>query len=284
MLVRIANFWYFFFIILSAGLTVGLYYLLRNKSEKTKKWVLFSLLAFALVVHFLKLLIPPYNTNAEMRYRDSWFINICGANIFLFPFFFLSKNKILKDYMFYLGILGGGLAIIYPTEALNKTLENPYYLEVIRFYLHHWILFAVPLLMVMLKVHDISYKRAWSAPTVLLVVMLFIMLNQVLQGELGFTNLRNGEFLEIGYRNNSFIWGPGDDALAKIFTWACPKFFRTVPVGQFAGQEKYWPWFWIIIPAYAVITPIAFGLSMIFDSKAFGKDVKGLFLKIKKTK
>ena len=281
MLVRMFNFWYFFWIVISAGAIVGLYFLLRNKSEKTKKIVLASILFLALLVHFLKLLIPPYSINETARLRDSWFINICGANIFFFPFLFLTKNKYIKDYMFYIGLLGGGLALLYPTEALNKTLENPYVLEVIRFYFHHFTLLAVPLLMVILGLHKISYKRVLSCPIGLLLLMLFIMLNQVLQSELGFVPLRSADFFAIGYQNTSFIWGPGSDDLAKPFALLCPKFFKTVPVGEFKGQEKYWPWFWIIVPVFVYLTIIAFGLSMIFDSKQFGKDCKEFFSRVK---
>lgn len=281
MIVRMFNLWYFFWIFLAAGIVVGLYFLLKDKSFKTKKWAIFSIFAFAFALHFLKLLMPPYSTNQTALYRDSWFINICGANIALFPFLYLSKSKRAKDYMYYLGMLGGGLALLYPTEALNKTIENPEHLDMIRFYLHHMSLFCGPLLMVMLKVHTLSYKRILSCPIGLLLVMLFIMLNQVLQSELGFTSLRKDDFLKIGYTNTSFIWGPGSDALAQIFVVLCPKFFRVVPVGEFKGQEKFWPWFWLIVPLFVYLTPIAFGLCMIFDAKNFKQDVKSFFRKLR---
>ncbi|MBR2614537.1 MAG: YwaF family protein [Clostridia bacterium] len=271
----------FFWVLIGAGLTVGLYFLLRNKSYKTKKWVIFSILAFALILHFLKLLIPPYSTNEEIRLRDIWFINICGANIFLFPFIFLSKSKSAKDYMFYLGVISGFLALLYPTEAIGRTVENPYILDTIRFYLHHIILFMAPLLMVLLGVHKISYKRVFSAPIGLLLVMLFIMLNQVLQSEIGFINLRSEDFFKIGYKNTSFIWGPGDDDIAQIFVAVSPKIFRVIPFGPYAGQEKFWPWFWIVVPVFVYVTPLAFLVCMIFDGKEFIKDAKNLFLRIK---
>lgn len=283
MIVRMFNVWYFFWILIAIGIVVGLYFLLKNRSFQTKKWALFSIFAFALVLHFLKFLIPPYATNESILYRDSWFINICGANIALFPFLYLSKNKHIKDYMYYLGLLGGGLALLYPTEALNKTIENPEYLDMIRFYLHHISLFCGPLLMVMLKVHTLSYKRVLSAPIGLLLLMLFIMLNQVLQSELGFVALRGDDFFGIGYKNTSFIWGPGDDALAQIFVAVCPEFFRVVPVGEFQGQEKFWPWFWLIVPIFVYVTPIAFGLCMIFDWRNFSQDVKAFLGKLKKS-
>ena len=92
MFIAMFNGWYFFWLILSAGAIVGLYFLLRNRTARTQKTVLFSLLAFGLLLHFLKVYIPPYSVDEARMLRDSWFVNICGANIALFPFFFFSKN------------------------------------------------------------------------------------------------------------------------------------------------------------------------------------------------
>ena len=91
--IEMFNGWYFFWLLLCAGVTTGLYFLLRNKSTKTQKIVLFSLLALGLLLHFLKVYIPPYSVDEARKLRDSWFVNICGANIALFPFFFWSKNN-----------------------------------------------------------------------------------------------------------------------------------------------------------------------------------------------
>ena len=59
MYVAMFNGWYFFWLLLSAGTIVGLYFLLRNKSAFTQKAVLFGLLAFGLLLHFLKVYFPP---------------------------------------------------------------------------------------------------------------------------------------------------------------------------------------------------------------------------------
>jgi hypothetical protein len=89
----------------------------------------------------------------------------------------------------------------------------------------------------------------------------------------------------IGYKNSSYIWGPGEnDAIGTFLTWFCPDCFRYLPVGQYAGQEKYWPWFWLICPVFLLVTPMAFGLCMIFAHRNFGQDVKQLFAKLRKTK
>ena len=278
MYIAMFNGWYFFWLLLSTGATVGLYFLLKNKSVFVQKSVLFGLLAFGLLLHFLKVYIPPYSVDEARMLRDSWLVNICGANIGLFPFLFFSKNKHVKDYMFYIGVLSGFLALVYPEEPLAKTNQLGEQLDIVRFYYHHWMVLAVPLLMVLFGHHTPSYKRILSAPTGLLLIMLFIMLNQIFQSELGFIPLRNqDDFFGIGYKNTSYIWGPGtNDAIGDFLAIFTPDFFKTVPVGQYAGQEKYWPWFWMIVPAYALVTPLSFLVAAIFDRKSIKEDIKTL--------
>ncbi len=276
MIIAMFNGWYFFWLILSIGAVLGLYFLLRNKDQRIQKAVLFGLLAFGLLAHFLKVYIPPYSTDESRMLRDAWFVNICGANIALFPFFFFSKNKHVKDYMFYIGVLSGLLALVYPEEPLAKKDQLAEFWDIVRFYYHHWMLLAVPLLMVLLGLHELSWKRILSAPVGLLLLMLFIMLNQIFQSELGYIPLRGEDLFDINYKNTSYIWGPGEgNSIGSLFTPFCPDIFKYIPVGEHAGQEKYWPWFWMICPVFIIVTPLAFGICMIFDWKQFQKDVKG---------
>ena len=281
MFIAMFNGWYFFWLILAAAATAGLYFALRKANVVTQKAVLFGILLVGLALHFLKAYIPPYSVDESRLLRDSWLINICAANIGLFPFMFWSKSKKVKDYMFYIGVISGLIALFYPQEPMAKLDQLSEQLDIVRFYFHHWMVLAVPLLMVLLGHHKISYKHVLCAPTGLLLLMLFIMLNQIFQAELGFVPLRmSQDFFAIGYKNTSYIWGPGvNDAIGEFFAIFTPNFFKTVPVGQYAGQVKYWPWFWMIVPAYVLVTPMAFGLSMIFDHKALKEDLKNLFKK-----
>ena len=100
MVIEMFNFWYFFFMMVQIGALVGLYFALRNARPFTQNAVLFSLLVIGVILHFLKMYIPPYGEMVDGQWiitsrgwRDSWFVNICGANILLFPFIFLTKNK-----------------------------------------------------------------------------------------------------------------------------------------------------------------------------------------------
>lgn len=278
MYIAMFNGWYFFWLILCAGATVGLYFLLKNKSTIVQKSVLWGFLAIGLLLHFLKVYIPPYSVDEARMLRDSWLVNICGANIGLFPILFFCKNKYVKDYMFYIGVISGLLALFYPEEPIAKVDQAAEQLDIIRFYYHHWMVMAIPLMTVLLGHHQLSYKRILVAPTGLLLVMLFIMLNQIFQSELGFIPLRDrNNFFGIDYKNTSFIWGPGtDDAIGNILATFTPDFFKIVPVGEYAGQVKYWPWFWIVVPAYVLVTPLAFLAAMVFDHKSLKKDIKGL--------
>lgn len=281
--IQFFNFWYFFFILVSAAGFAGLYFLLRNRSQRTAKIVLISLMVFALVLHFMKGLFPPYSLDYSRHLRDSWFINICGANIALFPFMLASKNKYVKDYMFYIGVLSGHIAIFYPIDPILKTNQAAEWIDVLRFYLHHNLLWYVPMLMILLKIHKLDYRRVWSTPVIFLLVMLFIILNQIFQSELGFIELRGDDIHAIPYVNNSLIWGP-DGSISKLIDWACPEFFKTIPVGPHAGEAKYWPWFWLVIPCFVILTPVCFLISLIFDHTNFKQDTKNLVHKLRAPK
>ena len=277
-MVKLFNFWYFFFVFLAAATVIVPYVLLRNKSQKTKKIVIFIMLILNLALHFLKLTFPPYSTNPpEKAISDIWFTNVCATSVLFFPFIFISKSDTAKDYMVYLGIISGFLAVFYPTEALNKSVFT---LDLWRFYFCHIVIFAAPLLTVLLGVHKLDIRRIWKVPFCIMAMLLFIVCNQVLQSELGIIDLRGEDFFNVGFHNPSLIWGPTDD-VAVVFSWLTPDFMKVVPFGPYAGQEKYWPFFWMLpgVIVYFLLIPVT--LCFILDFKNTVNSFKDIFSKIK---
>ena len=274
-MVKLGNFWYLFFIAFTVLLVIGLYFLFKDKSNTAKKILIASLLLFNLLLHFLKSFIPPYSLDKNFAVENSWFINICAVSVLSFPIFFFSKSDTLKDWMFYIGCISGTLALLYPTEALDKSILT---LDLWRFYVCHIIIVIGPLLMVLLKVHTLNYHNVWKMPFCMAGVFLFIMCNQVLQSELGIITLRGNDIFEAGcgYRNTSLLWGP-TDGIASFFTWATPDFMKTIPFGEFAGQEKYWPFFYILPSCFVYFIILPFLICLPFEKDHLKED----FIKIK---
>ena len=60
MVIEMFNFWYFFWMFLQIGATVGLFFAFRNARPFVQNVVLFTLLMLGVAFHFLKMYIPPY--------------------------------------------------------------------------------------------------------------------------------------------------------------------------------------------------------------------------------
>ncbi len=211
---------------------------------------------------------------------EVWFVNVCGTSVLFFPFIFMSRCNAAKDYMVFLGIISGFLATLYPTEALGKSVLT---LDLWRFYICHGIIIAIPMLTVLLKLHKLDVKRIWKTPICVCAVLLFIICNQILQSELGIIPLRKDDMLNVSFHNPSLIWGPTDD-VAVFFSWFTPSFMKTVPAGPYAGQEKYWPFFWMVPGVIVYFTLVPLLICLIFDFKHTKNTFANLFklLKIKK--
>lgn len=113
------------------------------------------------------------------------------------------------------------------------------------------------------------------------VYFMFIMVNQVLQSELGIIDPRNADFLNINFKNTSFFWKKSDDALFVFFDIFTPKIFKTVPFGPYAGQTKYWPLIWIMPAAtvYFIILPLLICLP--WQARHIKTDIKNVYSKTK---
>lgn len=254
-------------IILGAFLVVLVLFglILRRKGQDTQNKVLIVLAFINLAIHFLKLLIPQYKDDLPISYREVTFQNICTATIIMMPFIMLCKNKIMKDYLFYIGLLVGLAALVYPTEAIGRSIEE---LDVIRFYICNVLLFIVPFYMVVFGIHELDIKRVPLFPLVFLLVECLILANEVILMEAGFVEFRGSMgFMDYNYRNSNFIFGPTEDLKEisdKFIEPLVPKVFKTVPAGVYQGEAKYIPVLWMLVPCFVYFTAIGGVLCFIF--------------------
>ena len=265
------NSYYFLYIIIAVVLLIALYLLLRNRSTRTVEIVLFSILFASFALHFLKLAFGYYQERMPWAIRTISPENICAVSVLVFPWFFLSKKAILKDYMFYLGVISGIGATVIPIDVIGF---GAFEFETIRYYFAHMIIWIVPLLMVMLKVHTLDYKRILKVPLVAYIILCVILANEVLLTGIGFLH---GDYLfsnEI--RNAALIFGPNPDIafVGKLFLPLTPELFTIIPVGENAGTTFYWPIIWLILPAYIYLVISCILLALPFEYKNMMKDMK----------
>jgi len=276
-MVEYFNFYYFLYITFALGLLIGLYFLLRNKSKKTSTIVLFCILLSNFVLHFLKLAFDSYQSWMPYAIRSITPENICVVSVLVFPWVFLSKKKILKDYMFYMGMISGLGATIIPIDAIGR---NIFEFDTVRFYYCHILIWVVPLLMVLLKLHTLDYKRIIKLPFLAYFVLCIILVNEIILVGAGFVNINH--FFSNEIRNSALIFGPLADVdfLGVLFTPLTPNLFLTVPIGANAGAVYYWPIVWLMIPSYIYISLTAFLLSLPFEHKNIKTDILALKTKI----
>ncbi len=266
MTVEFGNIYYFVYIVIAVLIISALYLLLRNKSRGVQSFVLFSLLFFNLALHFIKLAFPPYVDGLPTSIHKVTFENICAASTILFPFLFLSKSKLVHDYMYFIGVISGLAALIYPTEALG---ESPIVFETIRFYICHTILIAVPLVSAMIGLHRPRSRSFWCIPLFFILHETVIMLNEIVLLNTGLINGTLESFLSRASRNNSFVHGPTPDldGVGKYLTMFTPDIFTKDIFGINGGQDFYWPVIWLIVPIIVYFIPIYLAISLPFVRK-----------------
>ncbi len=297
---------YFIIIAITILILVTLYLVARNKSYQFKYRLVLGIAIFNFVLHFFKLFFSPYNIEFFM-YNDLrvlrviGFENICAVNTIVMPFIILSDNKILKDYLFYIGALGGLVAIIIPVDPYTK--REFFSFDMIRYFMCHISLFICPLLMVLLNVHKISYKRAYYLPYMMLLCLFMIYVNECIMADLGWlSDASDNYYLNfINRRNFSFVFGPVESIgkIGKIFTCLAPNGFKVYPaftrevvpslvssvLNQVSLVPRLSPLLWLIVPVIIYLTFYGYFIGILFDYKNFKNDFKNnkyiLYLKNK---
>ncbi len=249
-MVKIGNKYYFLYISIGLAVFFTLYFILRRLKQETRYKVLLTILFFNLGLHFLKLLFEPYFSDLPGSIKKITFENICAGSTIMFPFILLKrKNKLLNNYMYFIGTIGGLGALIFPTEAFNR---DPFIFDVIRFYICHINLIIVPMLCVIFKIIELDYKSCLIIPVIFIFFELVIFVNELILMKSGLVEDSVTLLLDRNYRNSSFIFGPNSDFdnISWLVLMFVPKIFRRGFFFINGGVNFYWPIVWLVIPAF----------------------------------
>ena len=168
------------------------------------------------------------------------------------------------------------MAVIITTDPNGRPV---YEFNTIRYYICHYVLFAVPILAVVLKEFKPNFKSSLWMPLMFFIGQTIIFLNEIFLARIGLVVHTAASFLSSDYRNAAFVFGPNDaipgivDKLSflipDIFT---KNIFRIEGVGDF-----YWPVIWLLVPV-VIAFPIAYFL---FTLPFTHNDVKEFIISIK---
>lgn len=256
--------YYVTLIFIMLNLTVFSVKFLKNKDDQFIHVFIFSILLSAFVLHFLKLQFEPYASKWPKSLRNISFENVCASSTLLFPWFYLSKNKLLKDYMIVIGLFSGLGAVLLPYRGVGF---EKFTIDIVRFYYAHYILFLAPFLMLMTRQYQFNIKCIFKVPLLFYVVLTFIFINEVVLIALGIVNGDLNTLLDPNSRNAALIFGPSE-AMAQfdwLYSLFVPDLFQTVPFGARAGEPMFWPVIWMIIPLYFYLCIIGVIIDVVFN-------------------
>ncbi len=186
-------------VIAGFSIMVGVHYSFRSKSKQFQYWFLFSLTITIWLVHFSRII---YAEN--LKTYQLFFTNLCGLSTFLYPFLFLSKSKLAKDYMYYVGGFFALLSLSYPYTVEGDPI---FAYNSIRFFFAHVFLVMIPVLMASWGLHTPNVKNmGWM----FLFVLMGAVYNMALSAFFVETGLKN--YLE----NYMGVWGNDDDVFSDV--------------------------------------------------------------------
>ena len=284
-MIRFGNFLYILpFLILFALLFLACQLTARFGKKFSRRLILILLWSnFAL--HFLKQLNPYYYNRLPGSLFECTPLNFCAALIMMEPFIFLSKNKYMKDYAYYVGTLSSLAAYLFPGSPMTldlSSVEN--FFEVVRYYSCHAPLLICGILMVRDGHHQIDYKRLWALPLIMVGVNLVIILDGLFFYAIGFPGFTQDWSYLIardGPLSGAACFGP--PMLTDKFL--SPLYVIMLPGLQYyyngAGEKCFTPGVWMLLPIYFVALVVGIPMSYPWQKHEMKCDLETIKQRIK---
>lgn len=262
------------YMVIVAFVFVAIYFLIKNKSARTQKIVIFTLMLLNLLQHLLKIYVYPQYWGQSFGALSTAY-NMCALLIIITPFIFLFGTELWKNFITYIGTVAGLLSI-FVTYWLAEPIEGQ-----IRFVLCHALLLYTSLLPALLGIYKINYRKFWKLPFVFYSCLIIIVMNDIITYSLGIVGeISSASTLHqfLIQQNPCWVMKPaeGYDAVADLIKIFTPQIFEDIPL------------LWYAIPLFMLISLGSLGLGAIFDNERFVSDLKAareyitqLFLKIK---
>jgi hypothetical protein len=221
------------------------------------------------VQHLLKSVVYPQYWGLGFTALSTAY-NMCALLILVSPLALLLKSKILKSFIFYVGTSAGFLALLIPYWNIGDDMFDP---EVIRFFICHAFLLASSILPLITGLHKPSYKFFPYVGLCFFSSLGIILLNDTVCVLLGIYPGVEHLSLTDALKAINPVWsfGPPD-----VFSWLLD-LARVFSPSEWvfdnaAGAPL--PILWYIIPAYIIMTLVAFPICVLADRKNFIADFR----------
>ncbi len=196
-------------------LPIVAYFILRNKEEGVKKFIL---LYFSLVAMFLY----SYGINFTKLIQDptSWPLHLCNTAMFLVPICIVFKTNKLFYFTYFINVFGALAAMLMPNYADGVRLYSS---SAIRFWYNHYCAFFMPLLLVALKMFDRPTIKQFRYSIVgfCMYFIVALLMNVILRG--------------FGYEPDYFFLA-GDHIASTLGQWA-ENIYEGTLVLRIGGRE-----------------------------------------------
>lgn len=156
--------WHFMYIFLIVGLTIGLAFLLRNKSEKTKKLVVSIIAISAISVYMADFFLMPLARKSGDIDLDKLPFHICTFISIMIPFAQfnskVTKQSSFKEVVVTLAIVASLMYITYPGSALGGIGTFSY--KVVQTFVFHGLVFSWGVLSLTTGSAQLNFKNIWK--------------------------------------------------------------------------------------------------------------------------
>lgn len=241
-----------------------LWYLFKKKNKKTQQILILAIMLANIIQHLFKSVIYPQYAGQGFTAISSAY-NMCALLILTSPIAFFSKNRHLKNFIYYVGSIAGFAAIIIPAWYIGDPVKSLGW-DYFRYYVCHLGLFLSSILPLLFRHHKAQRKEFWKVGLCFLLALCVILLNDVIFAAMGlYPQVDINHFYDSMAAINPFgMMGP--PAMAQWVLNIVRPFTPSVFLGN-NPAGAYVPILWYAIPLYLGVSLISFVIFSIIDRK-----------------